>query len=239
MFQITAHEDVIPLETLYEYCRTARKILCGKNAVGRVIARPFVGTAPNFTRTANRRDFSREPPRATLLDDIKAAGTTVYAVGKIFDIFAGRGVTDYVLTHGNAEGMAAAIEAQKKDFAGLCFVNLVDFDMLYGHRQDVEGYAAAFRAFDEWLPSFLSDMREDDILIVTADHGCDPGDDHTDHTREYIPLIISGRHVRPVSLGVRPTYADSAATVADYLGVPYGGAGKSMWPDFTDGGTQP
>ena len=228
VFQIAAHEDVVPLEQLYEYCRIAREILRGEHGVGRVIARPFTGSAPDFVRTANRRDFSLEPPAATLLDMVSATGQTVWAVGKISDIFAGQGVTRCDLTHGNAEGMEMALQAVQTDFKGLCFVNLVDFDMLYGHRQDVDGYAAALTAFDRWLPSFMEQMRPEDVLMITADHGCDPGDAHTDHTREYVPLLVYGEGIRPVNLGTRSTYADIAATVAEYLSVPYTGAGESI-----------
>lgn len=229
VFQIAAHETIVPPEQLYAYCRAARAILRGENAVGRVIARPFIGEAPNFTRTANRRDFSLEAPRETLLDAVKAAGQTVYAVGKIADIFAGRGVTRSVHTHSNAEGMDAAMKALSEDFTGLSFINLVDFDMLYGHRQDVDGYAAAFAAFDYWLPSFLAAMREDDVLFITADHGCDPGDDSTDHSREYVPLLVCGAGVKPRNLGTRTTFADIGATVAEALGVPFVGDGESFW----------
>ncbi len=228
VFQIAAHEDVVPVDTLYEYCRAARDILQGEHGVGRVIARPFVGTAPDFTRTANRRDFSLEPPRATLLDALSAAGKTVYAIGKISDIFAGRGVTQSVRTHSNEEGMAQALIAQQQDFNGLCFVNLVDFDMLYGHRQDIGGYAAAVAAFDRWLPTFLDNMRPQDMLMITADHGCDPGDSHTDHTREYVPLLVCGEEIDPVDLGTHTTFADIAATAAAYLGVEYRGDGTDM-----------
>ena len=228
VFQIAAHEDVVPLEQLYEYCRMARDILRGEHGVGRVIARPFTGSAPDFTRTANRRDFSLEPPEPTLLDMVSSAGKTVWAVGKISDIFAGSGVTRCDLTHGNTEGMQMALKAVQTDFEGLCFVNLVDFDMLYGHRQDVDGYATALAEFDQWLPDFIAQMRPEDVLMITADHGCDPGDSHTDHTREYVPLFVYGDMIRPVNLGTRPTYADIAATVADYLSVPYSGAGESM-----------
>ncbi len=229
VFQIAAHEDIVPLEQLYAYCRAARRVLCGEHAVGRVIARPFIGEASNFTRTANRRDFSVEAPRETLLDAVKAAGQTVYTVGKIADIFAGRGVTRSVLTHSNAEGMDAALAALNEDFTGLCFVNLVDFDMLYGHRQDVDGYAAAFASFDRWLPSFFAQMGDEDILFITADHGCDPGDDSTDHSREYVPLLIYGNGVRTVNLGTRATFADIGATVAEVLQVPFTCDGESFW----------
>ena len=229
VFQIAAHEDVVPLEQLYEYCRVAREILRGEHGVGRVIARPFTGSAPDFKRTANRRDFSLEPPAATLLDAIAATGKTVWGVGKISDIFAAQGITRCDLTHGNGEGMEMALKAVQTDFEGLCFINLVDFDMLYGHRQDVDGYAAALTAFDSWLPDFMAQMKDGDVLMITADHGCDPGDSHTDHTREYVPLVVYGAAVNPVNLGTRSTYSDIAATVAEYLGVPYNGAGESMW----------
>lgn len=232
VFQIAAHEDVVPLETLYAYCEAARKILCGKHAVGRVIARPFAGSAPDFYRTKNRRDFSLAPPKETMLDAIERAGGDVIAVGKISDIFAGRGVTQAVHAHDNTEGMAAALTLADEDFFGLCFINLVDFDMLYGHRQDVDGYAAAFAAFDRFLPQFLKKMRKEDILLITADHGCDPGDDSTDHTREYTPLLLCGAPIQPTNLGTRSTFADIAATVTDYLGVPFAGAGESLLPQI-------
>ena len=228
VFQIAAHEDYVPLEQLYGYCRTAREILRGKHAVGRVIARPFTGTPGNFTRTSNRRDFSLEPPKKTLLDALKEAGKTVYAVGKINDIFAGCGVTEKVYTHGNTEGLKVSLEALEKDFEGLCFINLVDFDMLYGHRQDTDGYARAFAEFDKWLPGFTANMRDGDILFITADHGCDPGDSHTDHTREYTPLLAYGKSISPVNLGTRSGFCDIAATAAEYLGIPYRGDGTSF-----------
>lgn len=227
VFQIAAHEDIIPVETLYEYCRIARKILCGEHAVGRVIARPFNTVNGEFKRTANRHDFSLEPPEKTMLDAISQSGKTVYAVGKIYDIFAGCGITEHVFTHSNAEGMQKALEALEKDFEGLCFVNLVDFDMLYGHRQDIDGYANAFAEFDTWIPSFLQNMKQDDILIITADHGCDPGDESTDHSREYVPLIIYGENIKPINLGTMRTFADISATVTDYLEVPFNTVGKS------------
>ncbi len=230
VFQIAAHEQIVPLEELYEACRTARQLLCGEYAVGRVIARPFVGSYPDFTRTANRRDFSLAPPRATLLDALKAAGKEVRTIGKISDIFAGRGVTHSTPTHNNAEGMATTLQAVADDFEGLCFVNLVDFDMLYGHRQDIDGYAAAFAAFDRWLPQLMGQLRKDDMLIITADHGCDPGDTSTDHTREYVPLLVVGDSIRGVNLGTRSTFADVAATIADYFDIPFDGDGTSLWP---------
>lgn len=227
VFQIAAHEDVVPVEQLYEYCRIAREILCGEHSVGRVIARPFTGEYP-FKRTANRHDFSLEPYGKTVLDAIIEQGQTVYAIGKIFDIFAGRGVSYKVFTHSNTEGMDLTLDALDHDFEGLCFVNLVDFDMLYGHRQDIDGYANAFAEFDRWLPSFIEGMSDEDILIITADHGCDPGDLHTDHTREYVPCIIYGKSVKPANLGTRTTFSDIAATVADHLGIDYSCPGISM-----------
>ena len=227
VFQIAAHEDIVPIEQLYEYCRIAREILQGKHGVGRVIARPFTGEHP-FKRTANRHDFSLEPYGKTVLDAIVEQGKTVYAIGKIYDIFAGKGVSDKVFTHSNTEGMELSLDALNRDFEGLCFINLVDFDMLYGHRQDIDGYANAFAEFDRWLPSFVDGMRDDDILIITADHGCDPGDHHTDHTREYIPCVMYGKNIEPANLGTRTTYADIAATIADYLDVDFECAGRSM-----------
>ena len=217
VFQIAAHEDVIPLEELYAGCRTARALLTGENAVGRVIARPYVGTAPDFTRTVNRHDFSLEPPRDTILDRMKAAGYEVIGVGKIYDIFAGRGLTRTFPNEGNEKNMDVTISLLDEAFEGLCFVNLVDFDMLYGHRQDSDGYAAALSAFDAWLPELLDRLRPDDRLILTADHGCDPGDDSTDHTREYVPILVYGPEPRP--LGTREGFCDIGQTVANWFGV--------------------
>ena len=228
VFQIAAHEDIVPPETLYEYCRIAREILVGDHAVGRVIARPFIGNYPDFTRTSNRHDFSVEPPKETLLDAIKSANKTVYAIGKIFDIFAGKGVTEKAFTTSNLDGIEKTLKALDTDFNGLCFVNLVDFDMLYGHRQDINGYAKALTEFDRYLPEITSKMRDDDILVITADHGCDPGDDSTDHTREYTPLIVYGKSVKPINLGTRKTFADIAATLAEYLDVDFKCDGESF-----------
>ncbi len=233
VFQIAAHEDIVPVEELYDICRKARSILKGRHAVGRVIARPFKGGPGGFYRTENRRDFSLEPTGTTLLDELKKAGRDVISVGKIRDIFASRGVTEAVVTHNNTEGMAAALELQKRDFNGLCFVNLVDFDMLYGHRNDADGYAKAIAAFDEWLPGFVSGMREGDALIITADHGCDPGDISTDHTREYVPMIAVGKSIKPVNLGTRSTFADVGATVGEMLGVKCDISGKSFYMEIT------
>ena len=228
VFQIAAHEDLVPPEKLYEYCRIARKILTGKHGVGRVIARPFIGKPGSFTRTANRHDFSIDPPAPTLLDAISGVGKDVIAVGKITDIFNKKGVTESIFTHGNAEGMQVTLDLGDRDFDGLCFVNLVDFDMLYGHRNDIEGYAKALTAFDTWLPSFLQKLGDEDMLFITADHGCDPGYPTTDHTREYIPLLVYGKHVAPVNLGVGSTYSSIAATIAEYLGVDFKPVGKSF-----------
>ena len=230
VFQIAAHEEIIPPEQLYEYCRIARKILRGKHGVGRVIARPFIGDPEHgFTRTSNRHDFSLEPPAPTMLDAIKAAGLDSLAVGKIFDIFAGEGITEHVYTKGNTDGMAKTMDAAARDFHGLCFVNLVDFDMLYGHRRNIDGYAAALAEFDAWLPQFLAKLGEDDLVMITADHGCDPAyTATTDHTREYVPLLIAGKRVRPVNLGTRKTFADIAATVTELLGVEYRTPGISF-----------
>lgn len=218
VLQIAAHEDTVPLETLYDYCRKARKLLTGEHAVGRVIARPFVGTPGNFTRTANRRDFSLEPYGETLLDLLTEEGKSVISVGKISDIFAGRGITESHPTHGNAEGMEVTLRMTEKDFSGLCFINLVDFDMLYGHRQDTEGYARALEDFDAFLPTLLSRLGEEDALIITADHGCDPGDDSTDHTRECVPLLIYGKGIAPKSLGTVEGFSAVGCTVAELLG---------------------
>ena len=234
VFQIAAHTGVVPLDELYRDCLIARELLTGPElGVGRVIARPFTGEPGNFVRTSDRRDFSLPPPGRTLPDAIADAGLDVISVGKIVDVFAGRGITRAIKTHSNREGMAATLDLLETDFHGLCFTNLVDFDMLWGHRQDVDGYAAGFAEFDRWLPTFLSGMREEDLLIVTADHGCDPGDDSTDHTREYIPILLYGAGVSPVSLGIRDTFSDIGATVADALGVPFDCPGRSMLPEVT------
>lgn len=228
VFQIAAHEDIVPIETLYEYCRIARKILVGEHAVGRVIARPFVGTSGNYTRTANRHDFSLEPYGVTMLDAVKAQGKDVIAVGKITDIFAGRGVTETIFTHGNTEGMQVTSEIAKKDFNGLCFTNLVDFDMLYGHRNNAEAYANALNVFDAWLGEFIKNLREDDVLMITADHGCDPGDVSTDHTREHIPILVYGNGILTVKLNTLTTFSDIAASVCDCLDVDFDCPGESF-----------
>jgi phosphopentomutase len=230
VFQIAAHEDIVPPEKLYEYCRIARKLLQGKHGVGRVIARPFVGTGKgSFKRTANRHDFSLEPPAKTLLDAVKDAGLSSIAVGKIFDIFAGVGTTEHVYNQSNADGMAHALRYAQQEFEGLCFVNLVDFDMQFGHRRDIDGYARALTEFDTWLPGFLEKLGDEDICMITADHGCDPAyTATTDHTREYVPLLILGKQVKPVDLGTRQSFADIAATVAQLLHVELDTQGESF-----------
>ena len=226
VFQIAAHEDVVPVEELYEACRKAREILQGEHAVGRVIARPFEGSWP-FKRTPRRHDYSLMPPH-TMLNAITDAGLQVRGVGKISDIFAGSGISTTVSTKSNADGMEKTLQLAEEDFRGLCFVNLVDFDMIYGHRQDAPGYANAVMEFDRWLPELLAKMGEDDVIMLTGDHGCDPSDASTDHTREDVPLLIWGKGIAPIDIGVRDTFADVAATVCQLLNVPFDGAGKSF-----------
>lgn len=229
VFQIAAHEEVVPVETLYEYCQMAREILQGEHGVGRVIARPFVGTSGHYTRTPKRHDFSLEPPAVTMLDQLKAAGKDVISVGKIKDIFTGKGITDFVYTKGNEEGIARTLEYLDRDFEGLCFINLVDYDMLYGHRNDIDGYARALTYFDHSLPELMQKLRDDDILMITADHGCDPGYTvSTDHSREHTPFLMYGKNVAPANLGTRETFADIGATVLDYFGITPQFMGNSM-----------
>lgn len=230
VFQVAAHEELVPLEVLYDACHKARQILRGKHGVGRVIARPFVGDAAGgFRRTANRHDYSLEPPAPTMLDAIKAAGLDSIAVGKIDDIFAGQGTTEHVYNKSNLDGMDHTTHYAGQDFHGLCFVNLVDFDMLYGHRRDIDGYANALTEFDTWLGGFLPQLGEDDLVMITADHGCDPAyTATTDHTREYVPLLVLGKRVKPVNLGTRASFADIAATVTELLGVDYETPGRSF-----------
>ena len=229
VFQIAAHEEVVPLETLYEYCHIAREMLQGDLGVGRVIARPFVGSNGNYTRTPHRHDYSLEPPKTTMLDQLKAAGKDVLGVGKIRDIFEGKGLTEFVFTEGNADGIDKTLAYMDKDFNGLCFVNLVDFDMLYGHRRDIDGYAKALNYFDTKLPEMVSKLKDDDIIMMTADHGCDPSyQKTTDHTREYIPFIMYGKNVKPGNRGTRSTFADIGATVLDYFDIKPEFEGTSM-----------
>ena len=218
VFQIAAHEDIVPPEQLYEYCRIARAQLTGDHAVGRVIARPFKGEWP-FKRTSRRHDFSLEPTGTTMLDQLKSEDYDVLGIGKIYDLFAGRGTTDHILTKNNPDGIDKTIAWMDRDFNGLCFTNLVDTDMIYGHRNDVDGYAKAISYFDSKLPEMLAKLREDDLFMITADHGCDPVTPSTDHSREYVPWLVAGPHVRKgADLGTLPTFADISATVLDYLG---------------------
>lgn len=230
VFQIAAHEEVVPLKQLYEYCHMARELLQGEHGVGRVIARPFVGPMGGpYTRTANRHDYSLLPPKDTMLDVLSKNGKDVIAVGKIQDIFAGKGVTEFVYTSGNEEGIERTLEYLDKDFEGLCFVNLVDYDSLYGHRRDVDGYARALSYFDGKLPEIVAKMRKEDVLMVTADHGCDPAYlATTDHTREYTPFLMYGAQIAPKNLGTRKTFADIAATVVQYFGIMPNFPGESM-----------
>lgn len=219
VFQIAAHEEVVPVKELYRYCEIAREILVGDHGVGRVIARPFTGEYP-FTRTANRHDFSLVPPKETMLDLLKNSGYETISVGKIYDIFAGKGLSESNRTCSNANGMEVTLELQKRDFNGLCFVNLVDFDMKFGHRNDVEGYAKAMTEFDGYLGEFLENMRDEDALIITADHGCDPSTPSTDHSREYVPMLMCGKNIKSgVNLGTRFGFCDISATVLEYFNV--------------------
>ncbi len=220
VFQVAAHEEVIPLWEQYKICETAREILRGPHEVGRVIARPFIGAPGNFTRTANRHDYAVPPPAGMLLDRLEERGVLVRSVGKIFDVFLGRGIRDGVKIKDNADGMAKTLAAMEEPSAGLIFVNLVDFDQQYGHRNDVEGYGAALEQFDDWLPKFESALRPGDLAIFTADHGCDPTVPGTDHTREYVPLLAFGPQVRAgVNLGLRASLSDIGQTVAANFGV--------------------
>jgi len=235
VFQIAANEALVPIEELYRVCETARALLKGKYGVGRVIARPFVGDcADNFKRTPRRHDYSLVPPADTMLDAIQAAGKQTIGVGKIYDIFAGKGIGETIRTSGNTEGLRVTLELADRDFEGLAFVNLVDFDMLYGHRRDVAGYAAATAEFDAWLPQFMEKMRPGDILMLTGDHGCDPGyDKTTDHTREYVPFLIVGDEIKPgVNLHTRYSFATIADTVCQALDVAYCPAGCGVYDEI-------
>lgn len=233
VFQIAAHEDVITIKTQYDFCKKARDILTGKHAVGRVIARPFIGVPGSFKRTQNRKDYSLKPIRRTVLDFVKDQGLEVRAVGKIEDIFAGQGITHAVHINGNMDGVDKTIEWMKDEFSGLLFTNLVDFDMLYGHRNNVEGYARALEEFDRRLPEILSAMKDDDILIITADHGCDPTTQSTDHSREYVPLLVYGKQIKKgYNLNTRESFSDIASTVAEYLNVDAQIDGESFLKDI-------
>ncbi len=219
VFQVAAHEEVIPLWELYKICETAREMLRGPLEVGRVIARPFIGNPGSFTRTPNRKDYAVPPPRGMLLDQLQANKVDVFSVGKIFDVFLGRGIGEYEKTKNNTDGMAKTLAALDEFSSGLLFVNLVDFDQLYGHRNDVEGYAKALEQFDAWLPSLYAKLSSDDLLIVTADHGCDPTTPSTDHSREYVPLLVyRPRKPNSLDLGLRPTLSDIGQTVAENFG---------------------
>jgi len=234
VLQIAAHEEVIPLEELYRICAAAREIMQGEHGVGRIIARPFAGRPGSFARTRNRHDYSLPPPADTMCDLLAAKGLEVIGVGKIGDIFAGRGITGSYATRSNTDGMERTIALAKEGFNGLCFVNLVDFDMLYGHRNDVDGYAAALTEFDRQLVTLLAMLGSNDAVIITADHGCDPATPSTDHSREYVPMLIAGERLRQgINLGTRGTFADIAATVQDYFGLPVKTSGQSFLPNVT------
>ena len=229
VFQVAAHEEIVPVDELYRYCEMARELLQGEHSVGRVIARPFVGEVGNFSRTPRRHDYSLLPPETTMLDVLKEAGYATRGVGKIYDIFAGKSISDTVRIQNNVDGMEKTIAMMEEDFKGLCFVNLVDFDMIYGHRNDIDGYAKAAAVFDKQLQEFVSKMRDSDILMITADHGCDPGFKGTDHSREYVPLLVYGKDVKAgVNLGTRSTFADIAATIQDIFEVEQKTAGSSF-----------
>lgn len=234
VFQIAAHEELISVESLYEMCRIARRILTGEHAVGRVIARPFIGTSGNYKRTDRRRDFSLAPLGKTILDYVMEKGLQVKAVGKIEDIFSKQGITHAVHTHNNMDGVDKTLEYLAEDFDGILFTNLVDFDMLYGHRNDIKGYADALIDFDNRLPEILAALKEDDLLIITADHGCDPSTDSTDHSREYVPLIVYGKKFKEdVNLGTRSSFSDIAATIAEYFNITADLPGSSFIKEIT------
>ncbi|MBR2079111.1 MAG: phosphopentomutase [Clostridia bacterium] len=218
VFQIAAHEDIVPLPELYRYCEIAREILTGKHGVGRVIARPFEGEFP-FKRTPNRHDYSLVPPETTLIDELTANGLDAIAVGKIYDIFAGKSFKESNPTKSNADGMAKTDAFFESDFKGLCFTNLVDFDMHYGHRNDAEGYAKALMEFDGWIGKFIEKLKDTDVVMITADHGCDPLTESTDHSREHVPLLVYGKKIKATNLGTRATFADIGKTIADLFGI--------------------
>ena len=233
VFQIAAHEEIIPVDELYKYCKMAREILRGKHEVSRVIARPFIGEPNNFTRTANRHDYSVTPPEATVLDNMKDAGLMVYGIGKINDIFVGQGITDAISTKSNKDGIDKTIDALGTHVdRGLIFTNLVDFDAKFGHRNNPQGYADTLVEFDQHLPAIMDALKNDDILVITADHGNDPTYPGTDHTREYVPILIAGKAVRNLNIGVRPTFADLAATIADIFEIKAPPQGTSFKKDL-------
>lgn len=230
VLQIAAHEDIVPIEKLYDYCKIAREMLNGEHSVGRVIARPFIGEPGTFKRTSNRHDFSLIPPGTTMLDVLSENGYDVIGIGKISDIFAGKGITESTgVNKDNTDGMEKAIQYIDKDFKGLCFINLVDFDMLYGHRNDVDGYAQAMSNFDVQLEKFIGKMRSDDVLIITADHGCDPSTASTDHSREYVPVLIYGENIKSgINLNTRNSFSEIAATIQDMFGLTVRTSGESF-----------
>lgn len=234
VLQIAAHEDFVPVNELYNYCKIARQIMQGVHGVGRIIARPFIGEYPNFERTPRRHDFSIEPPQPTLLDVMKDNHLDVIGVGKIFDIFAGRGITKSLgINENNSDGMIKTLNLMNEDFNGLCFVNLVDFDMVYGHRRDVDGYAQALTDFDIQLGQLINKLRDDDLLLITADHGCDPNAKGTDHTREYVPLLIYGKKINAgINFGTQPTFSVIASTIADNFNVNFNSNAKSLLPQL-------
>ncbi len=233
VFQIAAHEDIVPVEELYKICETARGMLKGKHGVGRVIARPFIGEPGSFTRTPRRHDFSLTPPAVTMMDALIDAGYSTYGVGTIYDIFAGKSIQHTVRTQNNADGMDKTLEYMKEDFSGLCFVNLVDTDMIFGHRRDIDGYANSVSETDAALQTVTDNMRDSDILMITADHGCDPGYKGTDHTREMVPLLVYGKEIKAgVDLGTRTSFADVAATILDIFGIKGKTEGASFWDDI-------
>jgi len=229
VMQIAAHEDIVPVDELYSICRKARKIMSGEHGCGRIIARPFTGEYPDYTRTVRRHDFSLSPPRETILDAMKATGHVIIGVGKIYDIFAGKSIMVSYPNEGNDSNMTRTIDIAGADFDGICFVNLVDTDMIYGHRRDIPAYTAALNAFDVRLGELMEKLGDEDLIIITADHGCDPGFKGTDHTREYVPCLIYGHSIRSnVDLGTRGTFADIAATIGEYYGIDYRGDGTSF-----------
>ena len=234
VFQIAAHEDIVPVEELYRVCEIARNILQGEHGVGRVIARPFTGEYPNYVRTSNRHDFSLKPPKDTMLDIMMRNGLDTIGVGKINDIFAGKGISEFVRTSGNTDGMQKTSEYLSKDFKGICFVNLVDFDMLYGHRNDVDGYAKAITEFDKWLGTFMEGLGEDDYLLISADHGCDPITPSTDHSREYVFMLAYGKKIKSVDLGIRTTFSDMAKTILHSFDMDGNIEGTSFWGDISN-----
>ena len=230
VFQVAAHEQYIGLKELYRCCDIARSMLTGQHGVGRVIARPYTGEYPDFKRTSNRHDYSIKPTRDTMLDYLHRAGLDTIGIGKIYDIFAGCGVGEQIKTKGNDDGMDKTLQAANGDFKGLCFVNLVDFDMMYGHRNDVDGYAKAISDFDRWLSRMIPEMREDDLLIITADHGCDPSTESTDHSREYVPMLAYGKGIKQgINLGTRRSFADIASTVLSVFDIEGNTDGESFW----------